>query len=199
MGDKFNQNTVLVLNRCWQAINIQSQADAISMMYDDTATGLDIRGEDYMVPLKWEDWIKLPYDEALPHIKTINLQIRIPKVVVLCNFDRVPTKRPKFTAKNVWIRDDGTCQYSGKKLTYKSGNIDHIIPKSRGGRTTWTNCVLAHVDINSKKADRTPEESGLRLIRKPVVPKELPISLTIKNSHNIKEWDVFLREGEVSL
>lgn len=188
------QETVLVLNRCWQAINIKSPAEAISMMYDDSATGLDVRGEDNMVPLKWEDWISLPYDENSSYIKTVNLQIKIPKIIVLSNFDRVPYKRPKFTTKNLWIRDGGICQYTGKKLTPNNGNIDHIIPKSRGGKSIWTNCVLSHKEINAKKADRTPEESGLKLIRKPLAPKELPLSLYIKNKHNIKEWDIFLKD-----
>jgi 5-methylcytosine-specific restriction endonuclease McrA len=188
------QETVLVLNRCWQAINIKSPAEAISMMYDDSATGLDIRGEDNMVPLKWEDWVSLPYDENSSYIKTVSLQIKIPKIIVLSNFDRVPFKRPKFTTKNLWIRDGGICQYTGKKLTPNNGNIDHIIPKSKGGKSIWTNCVLAHKEVNAKKADRTPEESGLKLIRKPLAPRDLPVSLYIKNKHNIKEWDIFLKD-----
>lgn len=194
MENNIKENSVLVLNRCWQAINIKSPTEAISMMYDDSATGLEIKGEDHMVPLKWEDWISLPYDENSSYIRTVNLQIKIPKIIVLCKFDRVPFKRPKFTTKNLWIRDGATCQYTGKKLTSKSGNIDHVIPKSRGGKTIWTNCVLSHREVNAIKANRTPEESGLNLIRKPFIPKEVPISKYIKNKHNIKEWDIFLKE-----
>lgn len=120
------------------------------------------------------------------------MKIKVPKIIVLSRFDKIPYKRPKFTTKNIWIRDNGICQYTGKKLTSKCGNIDHIIPKSRGGKTDWTNCVLAHKDINAKKANKTPEESGLQLIRKPYIPKDLPVSLYIKNKHNIKEWNAFL-------
>jgi 5-methylcytosine-specific restriction endonuclease McrA len=96
--------------------------------------------------------------------------------------------------KNLWIRDDGICQYSGKKLTSNTGNIDHIIPKSRGGKSTWSNCVLAHKEINAKKADRTPEESGLKLLKVPKEPRNIPISLYIKNKYEIKEWDIFLKD-----
>jgi 5-methylcytosine-specific restriction endonuclease McrA len=186
--------TVLVLNRCWQAINVKSPTEAISMMYDDSATALDIRGDDYMVPLKWEDWISLPYDEDSSYVNTVSLQVKIPKIIVLSKFDRVPKKRPKFTAKNIWLRDNGICQYSGKKLSPNEANIDHVLPKSRGGLTNWTNCVLTHKEINAKKADKTPEESGLKLLRKPVAPKELPVTFYIRNKHNIKEWDVFLKD-----
>lgn len=192
MSSILNKEIVLVLNRCWQAIGVKSPADAISMMVDNTATGLDIRGNDYMVPLRWNDWLSLPYDENENYINTVSLKIKVPKIIVLCKFDKIPRKRPKFTNKNIWIRDGGICQYTGKKLTPNEGNIDHVIPKSRGGTTSWSNCVLAHRDINAKKADKTPEESGLKLIRQPIVPKDMPVTFYIRNKHNIKEWDTFL-------
>ena len=190
---ELKRHTVLVLNRCWQAIGIKTPTEAISMMYDGSVTAIDINNNQ-MTPLKWEEWVALPYEEEYLHIHTTSLSIRIPKVIVLCNFDKVPMKRPKFTMKNLWIRDDGICQYSGKKLTSNTGNIDHIIPKSRGGKSTWSNCVLAHKEINAKKADRTPEESGLKLLKVPKEPRNIPISLYIKNKYEIKEWDIFLKD-----
>ena len=117
------------------------------------------------------------------------------KVIILSKFDRVPKKRPRFSQKNIWIRDGYTCQYTGKRLKPGEGNIDHIVPKSRGGATDWTNCVLACKKVNAKKADATPEEIGLKLIKKPEPPKELPIFHYITNRHNIKEWDIFLAKN----
>ena len=192
MNQEFRKETVLVLNRNWQAIHVKSPADAFVMMYSDTATGLDIRGEDHMVPLKWNDWVNLPITDSDNFIKTVRGSIKVPKVIVLCNYDRVPRKRPKFSPKAVWERDNGICQYSGQRLTPQEANIDHVIPRSRGGKTDWSNCVLTHKEINSKKADRTPEEAGLKLIRKPQDPKELPSTFYIKNKHNVREWDMFL-------
>ena len=186
------KTTVLVLNRNWQAIHIKTPTEALSMMYSDTATGLDIVAEDHMVPYKWEDWINLPHDSSSEYISTINQKIKIPKVIVLCHYDKVPIRRPRFSIDGVWSRDKSICQYTGKKLSKRDGNIDHIIPKSKGGKTDWTNCVLSHKDVNAKKANRTPEESGFKLIKKPGVPKQLPISHYIKNSHGIKEWELFL-------
>lgn len=187
------KDTVLVLNRGWQAIHVKTPADALSMMYSDVATGLDIRGDDHMVPLRWKDWIQLPVDEHDHYIQTIRGNIKIPKVIVLCNFDKVPKKRPKLSNKNIWLRDGGVCQYTGKKLQPGEGNIDHVIPKSLGGETSWTNCVLAHREINAKKAGRTPEQAGLNLLRKPAAPKELPATYYIRNKHKIKEWEPFLK------
>jgi len=187
------KDTVLVLNRGWQAIHVKTPADALSMMYSDVATGLDIRGEDHMVPLRWKDWSLLPVNEEDNFIMTVRGNIKIPKVIVLCNFDRVPKKRPRFSNKNIWVRDGGVCQYTGKKLQPGEGNIDHVVPKSLGGETSWDNCVLAHREINAKKASRTPEQAGLKLLRKPTVPKELPVTFYIRNKHKIKEWEPFLK------
>ena len=188
-----NKTTVLVLNRNWQAIDVKSPADALSMMYTDNATGLDVLGKDHMIPYRWKDWVNLPFDSDCDYIKTINGGIKIPKIIVLCNFDKVPIKRPKFSSTGIWNRDNGICQYTGRKLSKNEGNVDHVIPKSRGGRSNWDNCVLSHKDINAKKADRTPEEAGLKLLKKPTTPKHLPISFYIKNKHNIPEWDMFLK------
>jgi 5-methylcytosine-specific restriction endonuclease McrA len=182
---------VLVLNKNWQAINVTRPCDALSMMYTGNATGLHIIGNEDMVPLKWNDWIKLPCNGENV-IKTVRGDIIIPKIIILCNFNRVPKKRPKFTTKNLWQRDKGICQYTGKKLKPNEGNIDHVTPRSKGGQTSWDNCVLAHKSVNSQKADRTPEEAGLKLIKQPVIPQDLPSTYYIKNTHGIKEWEIFL-------
>lgn len=190
------RHSVLVLNRNWQAIDVKTPLEALSMMFVDDATGLQIMGPDNMVPLKWNDWVNLPHNSEEDHVRTVRGQIRIPKIVILCNFDKVPKKRPKFTAKNLWQRDEGICQYTGKKLRPDEGNIDHVLPKSRGGRSTWTNCVLSHKDVNARKGDRTPVEAGLKLIRQPKEPQSLPTTFYIENRFNIKEWDTFLFKND---
>jgi 5-methylcytosine-specific restriction endonuclease McrA len=185
-------STVLVLNRNWQAINVNTPMDALSMMYADTATGLYVKENEFMNPMKWQEWINLPYDENYSYIKTIGCEIKIPKVIILSHYNKVPKKRPKFTKKNIWLRDGGVCQYTGKKLSQNEGNIDHVLPKSRGGVTSWTNCVLTHHKVNAMKADMTPDEAGLKLLKQPIAPKDVPTSVYIKNIHNIKEWNMFL-------
>ena len=188
-----NRTTVLVLNRNWQAIHVKCPAEALSMMYTDAATGLDILGEDQMVPYRWKDWVKLPYDSESEYVKTTSGDIKIPKIIVLCKFNKVPMKRPKFYLSGVWNRDGGICQYTGKKLSKNEGNVDHVMPRSRGGKTDWSNCVLAHKEVNAKKANRTPEEAGLTLIKSPSIPRHMPTTFYIKNKHNIPEWELFLK------
>lgn len=190
-----NKDIVLVLNKNWQAINITTPSEALSMMYCDSATGLNIKGKDDMVPLKWKEWLTLICDENDTFVKTVQGNIKIPKIIILCKYDKVPKKRPKLTRKGIWLRDEGVCQYTGKKINPNDGNIDHVIPKSRGGKTDWTNCVLAHKKVNAKKADKTPEEAGLKLIRQPYIPKELPVSFYITNKYDIQEWRIFLNSN----
>lgn len=193
MSDILHQPTVLVLNRAWQAINTRSVQEAILQLAADAATALDIDG-DSMVPVKWEDWIKLPVRPQDQVIHTPKLSIRVPTVVVLCNYTKVPKKRPKFSPQGIFHRDQGTCQYTGRRLTKGEANIDHVVPRARGGSSSWKNCVLVDKKVNFKKADRTPEEAGLKLIRQPSEPREVPVSMLIRNTHKVPEWDLFLRD-----
>ena len=117
-----------------------------------------------------------------------------PHVIVLSRFAKVPKRRPKFSARAIWARDGGRCQYTGQSLRPGDGNIDHVLPRSRGGKTSWENCVLASKEVNSRKADRLPEEVGLRLLKAPAAPRELPSTLFIRNVNRIAAWRNFLVE-----
>ena len=100
--------------------------------------------------------------------------------------------RPSLNARNIWQRDNGRCQYTGRRLAPGEGNIDHVLPRSRGGETSWENCVLADASVNTRKADRTPGEAGLRLKSRPMEPRAVPVTLTLRNYHGIEDWEPFL-------
>ncbi len=187
-----HKNTVLVLNRNWQAISITTPAQAYGQMASDSATGLDIHSLDWMVPVTWDKWLTLPVRENDMGIGTARGPVRAPTVIVLSRYADVPVHRPRLCARNIWLRDGGRCQYTGRRLSQHEGNIDHVIPQSRGGSTSWENCVLACRKINTRKADRTPAEAGLTLMRTPFTPRAVPITLTLKNIHDIPDWNVFL-------
>lgn len=191
MGDFLNQPTVLVLNRHWQAVQVRTPAEAFCQMATDAASGLDIEG-DLMVPVKWADWLRLPVREGDRAANTPRGPVRVPTVLVLGTFARVPKRRPNLSAKSIWARDGGVCQYTGRPLRPGEGNIDHVLPRSRGGRTTWENCVLADKRVNSRKGDRLPEEAGLVLRRRPQAPKEVPVTVLIRNPLGIADWNRFL-------
>ncbi|MGB0992863.1 MAG: HNH endonuclease [Akkermansiaceae bacterium] len=187
-----HKNTVLVLNRNWQAISITTPAQAYGQMASDAATGLDIQHSDWMVPVSWDQWLDLPVRNQDLSIGTARGSVRAPTVIVCSRYADVPIHRPKLSARNIWLRDGGKCQYTGRSLKRGEGNIDHVMPQSRGGSTSWENCVLACRKINTRKADRTPSEAGLTLIRQPEKPRAVPITLTLENFHNITDWNVFL-------
>lgn len=184
---------VLVLNRNWQAINVRTPAEAFCQMATDVATALDIREDESMIPTQWEDWKHLPVRERDFSVGTAHGPVRVPTVVVLSRFAKVPMKRPKFNARNLWERDGGRCQYTGRILRPGEGNIDHVVPRSRGGETSWENCVIAAREVNSRKANRTPEEAGLQLLNPPSAPRELPVTMLLRNVHGIPEWEPFLK------
>lgn len=195
MNEVLTKTTVLVLNRHWQAIDSKTPIEAFSMMAAGNATALDIHEAGDMRPVTWEDWLQLKVRAGDNSIGTVSGPVRVPSVLVLARFDKVPKRRPKFCAKAIWERDGGTCQYTGRKLRPHEGNIDHIVPISRGGASSWENCVLADRRVNSRKGNKLPEEAGLKLLRRPFVPRELPVTHLIKNHHKVRDWEVFLSGG----
>ncbi|MGA8659847.1 MAG: HNH endonuclease [Chthoniobacterales bacterium] len=192
MSELLYKSTVLVLNRNWQAIDVKSPAQAFCMMANGNATGLDIQEATDMRPVKWHEWLQLPVRPEDFSVRTVRGPIRVPTVLVLARYSKVPRRRPKLSGKGIWVRDGGRCQYTGRTLGPHEGNIDHIIPRSRGGRTSWENCVLADKRVNSLKGNRLPEEVGLELRKTPEQPRELPVTYFIRNAHNVRDWDHFL-------
>ena len=195
MKDLLTKSTVLVLNRNWQAIGVKTPLEAFSMIATGAATALDIAMDGNIRPVTWKEWLGLPVREGDNAIGTVNGPVRVPSVLVLARFDKVPKRRPKFCAKAIWERDGGMCQYTGRKLRPHEGNIDHIVPVSRGGASNWENCVLADRKVNSRKGNKLPEEAGLRLLRRPSVPREIPVTHLIKNHHRVRDWEMFLAGG----
>ena len=192
MSEILNKRIVLVLNRNWQAINITTPAMSFCQMATDVATALNVHSGDAMVPTRWEEWLKLPVCASDESVLTVRGPIRVPTVIVSVNYARVPLKRPTFSVRAIGARDKSRCQYTGRILATEEGNIDHVLPKSRGGATTWTNCVFACREVNNRKGDRTPEEAGLRLMREPESPRALPSTLLLTNVYGIKDWEPFL-------
>ena len=155
------------------------------MMATGAATALDVQSDDYIVPVRWDDWLKLPVREHDNAVNTPRGPVRVPTVIVAANYAKVPLRRPRFGARGIWERDGGVCQYTGRKLAPKEGNIDHVVPRSRGGKTSWDNCVLAHREVNSRKADRLPHEAGLRLRKRPVARARCRRAAFIRNHHGV--------------
>jgi len=194
-----NNSIVLVLNRNWQAINVRTPQEAFCMMATNVATALEIELGDgaraeALRPVTWEEWITLPIRPHDNAVHTVRGAIRVPTVIVALNFAKVPKKRPKLSAKTIRERDGNRCQYTGVLLRPDEGSLDHVLPRSRGGKDTWENLVWSSKDVNSRKANRLPHEAGLKLLSVPKAPKERPVSAMIRNSREIPEWKLFVQE-----
>jgi len=209
--DITNKLITLNLNSNWQPIGFKTVKQAVIDMCGvdekghSTSLALDIEYNTdkdnnpildeplTMNPLPWEDWIKLtvrPWDFC---ISSINMTIRVPTVIISTNFSKMPFKHHKRNPSktSIYLRDDGICQYSGKKIERKNASIDHIIPKSRGGQDTWTNLVLCSKEINIKKGNKLNKEVGLNLLREPRIPPSVPICALIKDVRH-EDWKHFL-------
>ena len=186
-----HRSSVLVLNRHWLAIDAITPIVAFGHLATGSARALRIDG-DSIQPFDWEDWRGLEIPDGLAAIGTPSGRVRIPTVIVLTRYARVPMIRPVFGFRGLWERDGGRCQYTGRVLKPGEANIDHVLPRSRGGVDSWENCVLADRKVNTRKGSLTPEEAGLRLLTEPRVPKAVPATFRIHNFWNVDDWKHFL-------
>lgn len=185
-------DNVLVLNRLWQAVNVCSVRRAFTLLCAGHAQVVETNSVGYQTFgfREWQD-VSRQYD-GHDVVRTISFKIRIPKVIVLLFYDRFPKKEVKFTRQNVFERDKSTCQYCGRGFDRKELNLDHVVPRDRGGRMSWENIVCSCVECNTRKGNRTPEESGMRLIRKPRRPKWRPSLVVSFSKHMDESWRTFL-------
>jgi 5-methylcytosine-specific restriction endonuclease McrA len=185
-----NQPT-LVLNRYWHPIHVTTVVRALVMLWNGTAKVVD--PEDYRLST-WEEWMTLTPRDGAACIRTARVRLRVPEVIALQQYDRVPLAAVTFSRRNVSKRDHYTCQYCGAQPGVAELTVDHIVPRSHGGHSSWTNCVAACVPCNARKADRTPEQAGMRLKRSPTRPEWKPLYALHgpERAPHIETWRKFL-------
>lgn len=162
----------LVLNKSYTPIHVTTVRQSVLKVSLGVADIVD--HEDYS-RYEWDEWIMLPVVGDQKFIKTTQGDIRAPQVVIVKHYNQVPEFGVKLTRRNIYIRDGGKCQYTGKDLKLSESTLDHIQPESRGGGNTWSNLVLCDRDVNMSKANRTPEEAGLTLSKEPKKPGWTPL------------------------
>ena len=194
MSAILNKTIVLVLNRNWQAIHVRTPQEAFCIMATNVATALEIDRDDHIRAVTWDEWITLPVRSQDNAVQTVRGAIRVPTVIVAVNYAKVPKKRPKLCAKTIRERDDNRCQYTGEVLKPEDGSLDHVVPRSRGGKDAWENLVWSSKAVNTKKGNRLPHEAGLKLLSVPRAPKELPASALIRNAQGIADWKLFVHD-----
>ncbi len=199
--NKLTSNT-LVLNRSWLAVQICSVRRAVSLLYQGHARVVD---EDFQA-YGFKHWSQVSQQivevSADEFICSPSVKLKIPRVIVLQLYDKLPSREVSFSRRNIFERDKYTCQYCGKKPKNKKTalkwmeenilNLDHVIPRSRGGKTTWSNIVSACYGCNTKKGNKLLQEVGWKLKKQPIEPKWQPtVRLGLKVRPH-KQWVNFL-------
>lgn len=184
------QRPTLVLNRNWQPVNVATVARALIMLWNQSAKIVD--PVDYQL-YDWSDWTRQVPNRDEPFLQTVKHRIRIPEIVSLIKFDAVPKLTVTFSRRNVFKRDKYTCQYCGKQPGSEELSIDHVLPRSQGGQSSWTNCVLACLDCNSRKANRTPQQANMRLRKHPIRPDWKPFYTD--RLGRVETWNKFISEA----
>lgn len=199
---------VLSLNNAWQVIGHRTVKQALVALNGGgdglpPALGLHIaypKLEDgswnfdrplYLAPLAWAEWSKLPVRDFDLAVRTPRQAIRVPTVIIATQYGKMPVRVPRVSRAAIYARDGGVCQYTGEFVGQAGGNLDHVIPRDRGGRDSFENLVWAKREINSHKANRLPHEAGLKLIRRPKPPLPLPAAATIREMKH-PDWRHFL-------
>jgi 5-methylcytosine-specific restriction endonuclease McrA len=180
----------LVLNRQWQPIHVTTVVRALVLLWNDTARAVE--PDEYRLD-SWDEWAAVEAVAGVPCIRTARLRLRVPEVVGLTRYDRLPSTAVTFSRRNVAKRDHYLCQYCGAQPGGDAITIDHVVPRSQGGASSWTNCVAACLACNARKADRTPERAEMRLRRRPARPEWKPFYAA--QGARVASWDRFLSPG----
>ena len=198
-GKIVNKNICLMLNAFWQPVGYNSVKKAIikangggqygepQCKLMDMEFELDEDGNPIfekptvMNPVTWEEWCELDVRDYDEYLSTTYKSIRVPTVAIAHNFKKMPMKNVKNvpTKHDIFIRDKGICQLSGKKIPRSRGTVDHVIAKANGGDNSWQNLIYCEKTLNHKKGNKSLEEFGMKLKKLPVKPKPIPVSHSI--------------------
>ncbi len=191
MSDLLNKPIVLSLNAKWMRIGWITPKQAFVALCGGAygkkppalavAVEVDENGKLVeAVPMTMAEWAKQSVRETDLSIGTKNGPIRCPLIVIRPNFHKMPTKAPRLSNAAIFERDGGIDAYSGEFVPKGQGNVDHVIPKDRGGKDLWENMVWTKRETNSKKGNKLNHEAGLVLLKKPKKPMALPVHVTVK-------------------
>jgi 5-methylcytosine-specific restriction endonuclease McrA len=125
-------------------------------------------------------------------VRTINSEIQVPRVIRLLEYDKLPKQAVKFNRRNIFARDNNQCQYCGKRFATAELSLDHVVPRSQGGVSTWDNIVCACLKCNVRKGGRTPRQAHMALVRRPEKPKRSPVLNLKLTQSKYQSWQAFL-------
>lgn len=190
------EHPVLVLNRFWQPIHTCSVRRSLHLLCLGHAHVVQVEGDECYSTHDFPSWVG--YSNATGGEEMIHgarVAIRVPKIIVLSVYDRLPRLEVKFTRRNVFLRDKFTCQYCAKVLPETQLNLDHVMPRDKGGRTTWENIVTSCFRCNTMKANKLPHEVNMHPQIKPFAPRWRPLFGIHENGLADESWGHFLHQS----
>lgn len=194
---------VLVLNRFYQAIRVVNVRRAFSLLCKELAEVIHIETDTTTGHARWqnfnfESWQEVSAAKAtfepdgFDWIHTVRFQIAVPRIIRLLVYEKLPRQEVKFNRRNIYARDSNRCQYCGKKFPTTDLSLDHVKPKSQGGKSSWENIVCCCLKCNVRKGGRTPEQAHMHLIAKPIKPKRSPVINIRLADERYASWKQFL-------
>ena len=190
--------SVLVLNRFFVAVHVISARRAFSLLCKDAAEVVYFNGGQYDLH-NLKSWIdvsalkaRFPRNDHEDWVRTVSLEIQVPRIIRLIVYDRLPQRTVKFNRRNIFARDENRCQYCGRKFPTFELSLEHVIPRTLGGKSSWDNIVCACTECNKKKGGRTPVQAGMKLVRKPFMPKRNPVVTLKLGSRKYESWKQFI-------
>jgi len=189
--------SVLVLNRLFMAVRVVRARDAFVLLWKEIAEVVSVEDETYAT-YDFSSWAEVSeyrrkfQPDSHEWIRTVRFDLAVPRVIRLLTYDRVPQTRVRLNRRNLFARDGNRCQYCGRKFKTSDLSIDHVVPRSRGGRTEWNNVVCACLACNVKKGGRTPREAGMHLVRQARQPRFSPVITIRAGSAKYRSWKQFL-------
>ena len=190
-------SSVLVLNRLFMAVRVVRARHAFVMLWKEIAEVVSVEDESFAC-YDFSSWTEVSaYRKQFQPagndwIHTVRFELAVPRVIRLLTYDRLPKTRVRLSRRNLFARDANRCQYCGKKFKTTELSIDHVVPRSRGGRTVWNNVVCACMKCNVRKGGRTPREAGMAMIREPVQPRFSPVITLHAGNEKYRSWKQFL-------
>jgi 5-methylcytosine-specific restriction endonuclease McrA len=190
-------SSVLVLNRFYMAVHVMNVRRALGLLFRELAEVIHLEEGQY-ANYNFETWLEISTMRAADKqqhddwIRAINFELQAPRVIRLLSYDKVPRQTLRFNRRNLFARDGNHCQYCGKTFPTSELSLDHVMPRSRNGPTTWENVVCACVACNVRKGGRTPQEAHMKLIRAPVKPKRSPLLSVKLNNPKYESWKTFV-------
>ena len=179
---------VLVLNRNYQPVRITRARRALTLLFGGAAQALDEQCE----PYDFEAWAALPPRSGEERIGTSSGALRVPRLLLLRRYGRVPAVAIRLSRRNLYLRDDYTCQYCGRRRKPQDLNLDHVTPRSRGGAASWENLVTSCKRCNFKKGSQPPEAVGMKLLSVPRRPTWSSTAVFAESPRRFAEWEPFL-------